>query len=172
MRYSSLLPAAAVIVAVTPVASAFAQDENPGPTQAKPFVTQAAIGDMYEVQAGMLAETKASSAGVKAFGSHMVAAHTQTTANLKAALKKSGSDVTPLSQIDSKHQKMLDQLQATSGSDFDQTYLGQQEAAHQDALKLMQTYSESGDNDALKQAAAKTTRLVKSHIAMLAKLKT
>jgi putative membrane protein len=169
MRYSILLPATVLVAAVSaPVL--FAQDVKP--TTAKEFVPQAAISDMYEVQAGKLAESKGSSAAVKSFGRHMVAAHTQTTANLKAAIKKAGLDIQPPSQLDSKHQQMLDQLQSASGSDFDQTYISQQESTHQAALKLMQTYAASGDNDALKRAAAKTVRVVKSHIAMLAKLKT
>lgn len=168
MRYSALLPAAVTIAAI-PAPSLFAQDVKP--TTAKDFVTQAAISDMYEVQAGKLAESKGKAAGVKSFGRHMVAAHTKTTENLKAAIKKSGLDITPPAQLDAKHQKMLDQLKAASGTDFDQIYLSQQQVAHQDALKLMQTYADSGDNDALKQAAAKTVHVVNGHIAMLAKLK-
>jgi hypothetical protein len=36
----------------------------------------------------------------------------------------------------------------------------------------MQTYANAGDDDVLKKAAAATVRVVRQHIAMLAKLKT
>lgn len=172
MRHSALLLIATLFV--MPATPLFAQDPspNPSPTSAQEFVTQAAIGDMYEVKAGKLAERKGVSAGVKSFGRHMVMAHTETTEKLKAAIAKSGLSITPPSDLDAKHQKMLDQLNSATGSDFDQTYLSQQEAAHQDALKLMQGYSNAGDNDVLKKAAAATARVVRQHIAMLAKLKT
>ena len=169
MRYCSLLPVVAIAIVAAPGSFAFAQDVSP--TSAREFVAQAAIGDMYEVQAGKLAESMGTAAGVKTFGRHMVVAHTETTAKLKAAIGKSGLDITPPSHIDAKHQKMLDQLKTARGPDFDQAYLGQQEVAHQDALKLMQTYANSGDNDALKHAAASIVHVVKDHIAMLAKLK-
>lgn len=174
MRYSALLPATAIIAAVMPGAPLFAQDPSPSPspTSAKAFVTEAAIGDLYEVEAGKLAEEKGSAAGVKSFGRHMVAAHTETTAKLKAAVAKSGLTIAPPSGLDARHRKMLDQLKAATGADFDQTYISQQEAAHQEALKLMQTYSNAGDDDVLKKAAAATVRVVRQHISMLAKLKT
>src|ERR1700761_4806210 len=103
MRYSHILPAAIFAVVAAPVPALFAQDMSP--TSANGFVTMVAIGDMYEVKAGKLAETKGSSSEVKAFGRHMVQAHTQTTEKLKAALKKSGLNITPPSQLDDKHQK-------------------------------------------------------------------
>src|SRR4051812_29873897 len=49
----------------------------------KGFVTAAATSDMYEVEAGKIAQERGQSAGVKDFGAQMVKAHTGTTEKLK-----------------------------------------------------------------------------------------
>lgn len=45
------------------------------------FVRQAALSDMYEIQASQLAQTKATSADVKRFASRMIADHTNRAVN-------------------------------------------------------------------------------------------
>jgi putative membrane protein len=170
MRYSSLLPIVAGVSAfATPSYSALGQDMNP--TSASDFVSMAAISDMYEIEAGKVAEAKGQSSGVKAFGRHMVAAHTETSTKLKAAVKKAGLNITQPAALDAKHQQLLDQLNSSATSDFDRTYISQQQDAHQDALKLVQTYASSGENSTLKKAASDTVPVIQDHIAMLGKLK-
>src|SRR5215471_14502615 len=46
-------------------------------TTTKGFVDAAAVSDMYEVEAGKIAQERGQSAGVKDFGAKMVAAHTE-----------------------------------------------------------------------------------------------
>ena len=48
-------------------------------TTTKGFVQAAATSDMYEVEAGRIAERRAQSAQVKDFARHMVEAHTETS---------------------------------------------------------------------------------------------
>jgi putative membrane protein len=43
--------------------------------------------------------------------------------------------------MDSEHQKMLNDLQAKDGKDFDRTYDQIQLKAHQDAVALFESYS-------------------------------
>ena len=134
------------------------------------FVMNAAQSDMYEIAAGKMAASKATSADLKKFGTMMVEAHTATTAGLKAAIAKGGVKVTPPTAPDAEHQAMLDELKAKTGADFDATYLAQQRTAHTKALSLMQEYAASGDNDALKAFAADTAPKVQSHLDMLGKM--
>src|SRR5580704_10685392 len=58
-------------------------------TSTKGFIDDAALTDMYEVQAGQLATMRAKSADVKDFGQKMVDDHTKTTNELKGILMKS-----------------------------------------------------------------------------------
>src|ERR1700748_396622 len=65
-------------------------------TTLKGFVEAAAVSDMYEVEAGKIAEKRARNAKVRDFATKMVAAHTETTAKLKSILASLGPNVTPV----------------------------------------------------------------------------
>jgi putative membrane protein len=126
------------------------------------FVENAARSDMYEIQAGQLAQQKAKSADVKAFGKMMATQHTALTNQMKPLVIKAG--LTPPADLDQRRKGFLDNLKAASAQDFDKTYVDQQVAAHEEALTLMQGYAQNGDNADLKAAAAKTAPKVQAHL--------
>jgi putative membrane protein len=189
MRKTSILaialPAALSLFAVQASAQMTAQNKptrDAGDAVAKPvgmasaatlgaytssaFVQNAARSDMYEIRAGKLAEAKSSSPEIKKFAAAMVRAHTKTTAGLKAAIAKGGVKTLIPAGLDDRRKGMLDNLRASNGAEFDKRYVTQQIAAHQEALDLMKGYADHGDNDALKEAAAKTAPLVADHLQM------
>lgn len=133
------------------------------------FVTGAAVGDMYEIEAGKLAGTMGKSAAVKDFGATMVKDHTATSAKLKATLPTSGANVTLPTVLDERRQGLIDNLKA-AGDNFDKVYAEQQKAAHSEMLTLMKTYADNGDNAALKALAAETAPKVQMHLDMADKL--
>lgn len=126
------------------------------------FVGAAAVSDMFEVEAGKLASTKAKSAEVKAFGKMMADMHTKTTAELKPLAATAG--ITPPTEMDERRKGFLDNLKAASAADFDKVYLDQQVAAHEEALSLMKGYADGGDNAEIKAFAAKTAPVVDQHL--------
>lgn len=126
------------------------------------FVNNAAMGDMYEIQAGRIAEKKGQSAGVKDFGKMMVTDHTALSNEMKPLITAAGK--TPPPALDERRKGLLDNLNAAPASDFDKVYLDQQEAAHNEALTLMQGYADHGDNARLKAAAAKAVPKVQAHL--------
>lgn len=126
------------------------------------FVTNAAISDMYEIQAGQIAQKKGQAAGVKDFGKMMVTDHTAMTNEMKPLVTAAGK--TPPTGLDERRKGMIDNLNAASAADFDKTYLAQQEAAHNEALTLMQGYADNGDDAGLKAAAAKAVPKVQAHL--------
>jgi putative membrane protein len=134
------------------------------PKNAQDFVTAAAIGDMYEIEAGKIAQQRAKRADVKAFGGMMVEAHTKTSADLKKAIADGKVQVSLPTALDDRRAGMLQNLKAAGDSDFDLAYLHQQVAGHLEALELMSNYADHGDNDVLKAAAAKTKPVVQSHL--------
>jgi putative membrane protein len=73
--------------------------------------------------------------------------------------------------LDAQHQKMLDELKAKSGKDFDKRYDQVQVKAHQDAVALFEAYARGGDNPDLKSWAAQTLPHLKEHLSMARKLK-
>ena len=133
----------------------------------KGFVTAAATSDMYEVQAGQIAEQRASSAAVKDFAAEMVKAHTGTTEKLKSIIAANHIDVTPPASLDTRRQSMIDDLKGAKAADFDHRYLEQQEAAHKEARILMRGYAKDGDNAAVKKFAATTLPAVEHHLKMV-----
>jgi putative membrane protein len=126
------------------------------------FVTNAGISDMYEIQAGQIAHKKGQSAGVKDFGKMMVTDHTAMMNEMKPLVTAAGK--TPPTGLDERRKGMIDNLNAAPAADFDKTYLSQQEAAHNEALTLMQGYADNGDDAGLKGGAAKAVPKIQSHL--------
>ena len=133
-----------------------------GPMTTESFVTNAAISDMYEIQAGQIAQKKGQSAGVRDFGKMMVVDHTAMSNTMKPLIAAAGQ--TPPVGLDERRKGMIDNLNAAAATDFDRVYLAQQQAAHTEALSLMQNYGKDGEDAALKAAAAKTAPKVQSHL--------
>jgi len=132
------------------------------------FVTNAAISDMYEIQAGQIAQKKGQSAGVKDFGKMMVTEHTAMSNELKPLITAAGK--TAPTGLDERRKGLIDNLNAASAADFDKVYLAQQEAAHSEALTLMQGFADNGDEAGLKGAAAKAVPKIQAHLDKLRSL--
>jgi len=136
----------------------------------KGFVTAAAISDMYEVEAGKIAAQRSKNKEVRDFAAKMVKGHTQTTDELKTLLRDDKANVTPPTQLDDRHQAMLDELRGAKGSDFDNRYISQQIDAHKEALILMRGYAKDGDVASIQSFATKTVPVVQAHLDMAQRL--
>lgn len=134
------------------------------------YVTNAALGDLYEITSSKLALEKATSPEVKKYAQQMITDHGATTDMLKSTLAKAGVKVTPPAALDERRQGMIDNLRAASADKFDTTYLDQQTMAHQEALTLHSGFAEDGDNAALKQFASTTTPKIRHHLDMVKQL--
>jgi len=126
------------------------------------FVSNAAMGNMYEIEAGKMAQQRAKSADVKAFGKMMVTDHTALMNEMKPLAQAAGQ--TPPTELDQRRKGMLDNLKAASDADFDKVYLTQQQAAHEETLTLMNGYAQNGDDAGLKAAAGKAAPKVQAHL--------
>jgi putative membrane protein len=167
-----LVLAGVAVLALAPLAAAPAVQAQPAaadPATAD-FITKAAQSDEFERREGRLAEKRARSPEVRHFGAHMVKAHTLTTEGLKAAIRKAGMTPPPPPALTDDQQHMIDQLKALHGRAFDKAYIDQQVQAHQQALALMQGYSQTGAVPAIKAAATKTTPIVQNHLDMATKI--
>ena len=158
--------------AATPDEKAATPDANPAATiptaaneaAAPDFVAKAAASDMFEVAAGKLAASQASNPEVKKFAAMMVAAHTRTTAALKAAIAKAGAHITPPATLPADLRAKLDDLKGKAGNDFDRAYMRSQVDGHQAALDLFQRYAQDGDVADIKTLAAATAPTIQEHL--------
>lgn len=126
------------------------------------FVSNASQSDMYEVEAGKMAASRASNAEVKAFGKMMVQEHTAMTNEMKPLIQAAGQ--APAAGLDERRKGFLDNLKAAAAKDFDKAYIDQQVNAHEEALTLMKGYADHGDDAGLKAAAAKAVPKVQQHL--------
>ena len=133
------------------------------------FVTNASISDMYEIQAGQIAQAKGQSKGVKDFGKMMVTDHTAMSNAMKPMVIAAGE--TAPTGLDERRKGMIDNLNAAAPADFDKVYLDQQEAAHGEALTLMSGYGDNGDNADLKAGALKAVPKSQAHLDHVKQLK-
>ncbi len=128
------------------------------------FVNKAAMSDMFEIQSGNLAAKKAGDEDVQDFGKEMVEDHSKTTEDLKELVKDKDIKAQFPTELDQEHQNNLDKLKNASGADFDRLYVPVQVLAHEKAVNMFQTYSKSGDNEALKEWASDTLPALKDHL--------
>ena len=98
------------------------------------FVNKVAISDMFEVQASQIALAKQADADTKPFAEKMVTDHQKTSSELKALIDGGKVKAKLPTALDSEHQKLLDDLKAKSGKDFDQSYDQAQVKGHKDAV--------------------------------------
>ena len=123
---------------------------------AQDFVNKVAISDMFEIQASRLALAKQPDKDTKPFAEKMIRDHQKTSNELKSLVKGGKVKAELPTSLDSEHQKMLDELKAKSGKEFDSNYDQIQVKAHEDAVALFDAYAQGGDNPELKRWAAKT----------------
>jgi len=139
-----------------------------GPPTTGTLISGVTLTDMYQVQAGKIAQTKAQAPGVKDFGKMMVTDHTAMSNQMKhlfvAAKEKVPTELGP------RGKGMIDALNAASPADFDKLYLDQQQAAQKAELSLLQDYANAGESADIKPAAAKAVPKVQAHLAKVQEL--
>ncbi len=141
----------------------------PTPTDPQGFVDMAASSDMYEIEAGKLAQANGKSQEVKDFGAMMERDHTKSSAELKTAAGQA-EGVTVAPKLMPKHEANLAALRG-AGENFDTLYKQQQVAAHEEALALLRAQADSGAAPSLKAFAAKTAPVVEGHLGHARELK-
>ncbi len=129
----------------------------------KKFVTNAAITDMFEIQAGQLAQQKAENPAYKDFAQMTISDHTKTTDQLKKMAPQLQGVELP-QQMDRTHQAKIDKLNSLAGAAFERQYKQDQIQGHRQAISEFERYAKSGDNAELKQWAEDTLPTLKTHL--------
>src|SRR6185312_511389 len=126
------------------------------------FMKEAAQGGEAEVQLGQLAQQKAESPDVKAFGQRMVDDHTKANDQLKQVASQKG--VTLPSQPDAKDKAEKARLEKMSGAQFDKAYINYMVADHKkDVADFQREASHANDPD-VKNFAQSTLPTLQSHL--------
>jgi putative membrane protein len=122
----------------------------------KAFMKNAAKGGMEEVEMGRMAEQQGQSTDVKNFGKRMVTDHTMANNELMqlAAGKKFSLP---------KEKAKVEKFKAAS---FDKEYMADMVKDHQKDLAEFQSEAKTGSDPDLKAWAAKTSEMIKKHLAL------
>ena len=133
------------------------------------YVMTAGASDLYELQSSQIVLETTTDPAVRSFANMMIAHHTKSTADVKAAAMRARVAVPP-PMLMPPQAELIAQLQAETGPARDATYIAQQRASHGQALAVQQAYAASGTAAPLKAVAAKIVPVVQSHIAMLMRM--
>jgi putative membrane protein len=126
------------------------------------FATKAAQGGLAEVQAGQLAQQKATDAQVKQFGQTLVQDHTAANQELQQIAKAKGLSLPQQPSEDQKSE--LKKLQGLSGKQFDQQFVQGEIQDHQKTIALFQQEANSGKDGTLKSYAEKGLPMLRRHL--------
>lgn len=135
------------------------------PMAASTYVMKAGASDQYEIQSSKLV-MNSHNAGIKQFANQMVADHTKSTADVKAAAMQAHMHPKP-PHLDAMGARNVAALRRVSGAARDRLYVSQQKTSHHMALQLQQGYAANGSVAPLKTVASNIVPVVQGHIDML-----
>lgn len=158
-------------VAQTPAPATGAMTAAPAPmamtaTTPAEFVPMATHSNMFEIMSSEIALEKSQNAEVDEFAQQMITDHTKASEDMQAALQESDAGVEMPTELDERHQGMVDQLEAASAEEFDALYLQMQTQAHEEAVALFESYSTEGEDGPLKEFATATLPTLEMHLEM------
>ncbi len=132
------------------------------------FLTEAASGGMMEVELGKLAQQNSQNVSVKDFGAMMVKDHSTANDELKQLAMKNNVSLpdAPLP----KQQKMIDDLKAKSGTDFDKAYVDMMVSDHKDDIDAFQDAADNDKDASVKAFASKTLPVLQGHLEAIKKI--
>jgi putative membrane protein len=134
------------------------------PSADAPFIGNAAMDGLAEVEHGRLATQNASAPDVKQFAQRMVADHSKAGDELKGLASQ--KDVTLATKLDRQHRAMQDKLAKLKGAAFDKAYMAHMVTAHLQAVALFQQEAKGGQDPEVKAWAAKTLPTLQEHLKM------
>jgi putative membrane protein len=154
---------AALVFATT---SAFAQQGTPNDAQIAHIVVTA---NQVDIDAGKLAESKATNPDVKKFGEQMVKDHTAVNKQASDLAKKLGvkpeDNATSRSLAQGGRDNLAHLKELKKGADFDKAYVDHEVAYHQAVLDALdKTLIPDAKNAELKDLLVKTRPAFEAHL--------
>lgn len=133
------------------------------------YITNAAMGDMYEIQAADIALERTQNAQVRELAQMIKTDHTAASEAMKGMLPQAAPDAAVPTELDERRQGLIDNLRSASAENFDQTYIDQQIAAHNEALTLHRGFSDA--DSPLAGHARNVVPKIEGHLRMAEQIK-
>lgn len=132
------------------------------------FLVKAANGGMTEVQAGKIAEQKATNDDVKKFAAKMVEDHSKLNDQLKSLAGKLNVTIPDAINADSK--SMIDKLNNTKSADFNKTYMDMMVVDHNKDVDMFQNIAGDAANAQVHDFVTNALPILQSHQQMAKKI--
>jgi len=124
------------------------------------FIKEAVEGNLFEVQAGQMAQMKGASDAVRKFGTILAEDHTQARDKSVQAAKSVG--VTPPTAPNEAQRKLLDALSKLEGDRFDERFISTMIDDHKRDVARYEAHAKG--NDAVAKYAAATLPTLREHL--------
>jgi putative membrane protein len=137
-----------------------------GPSaQDRAWLQAAHQSNLSEIQAGQVAQRKATSSVVRQHGALFIRDHTRLDANLRVVAGQLG--VALPSRPNAQQRAILASVTAKSGAAFDSSWLQSQLTAHRQAKAAGQTELAQGSDARVKALAQAAAPVIQAHLTML-----
>jgi len=126
-------------------------------------VTDMAMANMAEVEAGKLAQSKSQNAEVKTFAQQMIDDHGKALQEVQTLAQSKGVAL-PV-ELDAKHKAMAAKLEKMNGDAFDREYMKTGGVkAHKDTLAMLKKHEKAAKDADVKALAGKMIPTVEQHL--------
>jgi putative membrane protein len=156
------LVALAVVVLAQAQLPATPRDAGHLDPAGRQFLQQAASGGRAEVALGRMTANKAASPEVREFAARMVKDHADANAELIDLAKRKGVSLT--TQLDAKHENLVDPLARLSGPEFDREYTRAMLADHRDEIATFGHQASTGSDPDVKAFAQRSLPMLRQHL--------
>ncbi|TCT02411.1 DUF4142 domain-containing protein [Aquabacter spiritensis] len=151
----------AVSMALLPTA---AQAQTRSMLSGVTFVETAGISNLFEMESSALALKKSENPQIRAYAERMSRDHAEIMSRLKSAAAEAYGQIPIPTELDARHEAMIEKLNAAQGTDFDMLYVQLQTQAHHAAVGVYAAYATDGDQSVLKSFAEKTVPVLREHL--------
>jgi putative membrane protein len=155
LSHGERTPSSTSATSASPAASPLSQGD-------RRFIEKAARGGMAEVELGQLAEQRAHSPKVKAFGRRMVHDHSGADNTLDQMASSKG--VTIPAGLDKASQRQYDRLEKLSGARFDREYMAMMVSEHKKDISAFKKEQRSAKDSDVKNFARTTLPTLEEHL--------
>ena len=128
------------------------------------YVSNAAEGDMYEIQAAEIALERSQNPQIRELATMIRTDHTQAAEAMRGIVPQAAPDARIPTELDERRQGLLDNLRSASAEAFDSVYIDQQVAAHQEAVTLHEGFSDNTDAPQLAEHARMVLPKIRAHL--------
>ena len=132
------------------------------------YFREMAQGSLAEVQAGKLAQERASAGEVKQYAERMVEDHGRMLSEQQAMARSKGVQMPE--EPSRAQQSAMKKLQGEKGERFDRAYMSQMVQDHEKTLKLVREAAKNAKDPQLKAMAQKAAPDIEKHLQMAKQL--